>query len=431
MSDVTEPCPLKEPKKKPISIRVSIFFDGTLNNRANSSDQTKTIEFKNKNGSYENDTTNIAKLELMYTNDQDADFSGSIYLEGIGTEDFKADSDIGAALGMGATGVKGKVEKCMELLGAKLKKFAPDVTVPITYVYLDVLGFSRGSAAARYCIHLALEDTWNTITVEKWLSKQGYSVGVVKVKFVGLFDTVASFGVKHSNDTAELSLDSIRKAEKVVQLAAADEHRANFRLTNINSAGTKGTQIFLPGVHSDIGGSYQNNSSEDLTLFSSNKGDARIAEENARLIASGWYKESEITLVDRVEYIYGGPGRAVPIYYTDIKVNRNGIKNTYSHIPLGLMAKLAKESSVIFNKDDLDDLYPIPRDLRWIKDEVEKADTKKSADQQINSCCNDGRDCMKKLRHDYFHFSAYYGATLGANDPQFVGNKRKRIIQNG
>lgn len=43
----------------------------------------------------------------------------------------------------------------------------------------------------------------------------------VEVKFVGLYDTVASHGLK-------LSL-----AENVVQLAAAEEHRANFRLTYI------------------------------------------------------------------------------------------------------------------------------------------------------------------------------------------------------
>ena len=44
----------------------------------------------------------------------------------------------------------------------------------------------------------------------------------------------------------------------VVQLASADEHRENFSLTNINSslrAGV-GVELRLPGVHSDIGGSY-------------------------------------------------------------------------------------------------------------------------------------------------------------------------------
>ena len=37
-----------------------------------------------------------------------------------------------------------------------------------------------------------------------------------------------------------------------------DEFRENFDLTNIDSAGFKGLEITLPGVHSDIGGSYRN-----------------------------------------------------------------------------------------------------------------------------------------------------------------------------
>lgn len=435
MSDCIEECPDKAPKIKPVTIRVSIFFDGTLNNRANSY-QAKTTQLGFEAGSsYENDFSNIAKLELLYTKDQEADYSDSIYMEGIGTEDHKKDNSYGYGLGMGDTGVTGKVKKNIELLRAKIKYFVPEPSVPISYVYLDVFGFSRGAAAARYWIHLILEDTWNTNALKKWLTKQGYSVGEVKIKFVGLFDTVASCGVNHSNDTSELSLDSVSKAERVVQLAAADEHRVNFRLTNIKSSGAKGSQIFLPGVHSDIGGSYYNNYSEDLTIFSAHSLSekilsAQIKNEKDWLIASGWCKESEVTLVDRVECNYLENGGVIVTYFTTINVQRSSIKNTYSRIPLHLMAKLAKDSSVIFKKT-LATLHPIPTDLQWIKDEVDKIDATKSEDQQIDSWRNDRRECMKKLRHDYFHFSAFYGATLGANDPQFVDNKRKRIIQYG
>jgi hypothetical protein len=43
---------------------------------------------------------------------------------------------------------------------------------------------------------------------------------------------------------------------------------------------------------------------------------------------------------------------------------------------------------------------------------------------------------MKDLRHGYLHFSACYGSTLGANEPQFTGNdpvmgQRKRMIKDG
>ncbi len=49
-------------------------------------------------------------------------------------------------------------------------------------------------------------------------------------------------------------------------MAESDEHRVNFRLTNINSAGSRGTEKFLPVVHSDIGGSYVDGVDEEVIL---------------------------------------------------------------------------------------------------------------------------------------------------------------------
>ena len=64
--------------------------------------------------------------------------------------------------------------------------------------------------------------------------------------FVGLYDTVAAFGVDHrgkklgkvvllDNDTRQLNLDAISKARYVLHLASDDEYRDNFDLTNIQS----------------------------------------------------------------------------------------------------------------------------------------------------------------------------------------------------
>ena len=79
---------------------------------------------------------------------------------------------------------------------------------------------------------------------------------------MGLYDTVASFGIGHGTDTSDLKLDSITKARFVYHLASDDEYRDNFPLTNINSCGLRGIEFILPGVHSDIGGSYLNNDEE-------------------------------------------------------------------------------------------------------------------------------------------------------------------------
>ncbi len=66
-------------------------------------------------------------------------------------------------------------------------------------------------------------------------------------------DTSYSYGVKHSNDTRDLHLNAVSKAHNTLKLAAADEHHVNFRLTNINSSGSRETEKFLPGWRSLIG----------------------------------------------------------------------------------------------------------------------------------------------------------------------------------
>ena len=49
-----------------------------------------------------------------------------------------------------------------------------------------------------------------------------------------------------------------------MHLVAAEEHRKNVSLTDIASAGSKGRELFLPGVHSDIGGDYRDEASEAM-----------------------------------------------------------------------------------------------------------------------------------------------------------------------
>gem|GEM_PF-6427762 len=147
--------------------------------------------------------------------------------------------------------------------------------------------------------------------------KRGKVVGLVtetgrtgvkaKVKFIELYDTVASYGIDITNDTRQLHLNSIQQADKVVQLAASDEHRIKFPLTNINSAGSKGIEKFLPGVHSDIGGGYHNN-----------------VPEKERLIKKGWYKKRDLKVVK---------------IQNNLIANRT-VSNEYSRIPLHMVQPL-------------------------------------------------------------------------------------------
>ncbi|WP_046247525.1 phospholipase effector Tle1 domain-containing protein, partial [Hymenobacter terrenus] len=92
-------------------------------------------------------------------------------------------------------------------------------------------------------------------------TRLGIPQAEVKIKFVGVFDTVSSYGFTltgFGSDVAELGLDLAGVPEKVVHLAAANEYRENFSLTDITSSLQvgKGYELVLPGVHSNIGGSY-------------------------------------------------------------------------------------------------------------------------------------------------------------------------------
>jgi len=93
----------------------------------------------------------------------------------------------------------------------------------------------------------------------------------IEIDFAGLFDTVASHGLFRLlfslSNTKNLKLHAVSKAKQAIHLIAAEEHRENFSLTDIASAGSKGRELFLPGVHSDIGGGYRDEASEAMVIY--------------------------------------------------------------------------------------------------------------------------------------------------------------------
>jgi LysM repeat protein len=434
LGDTVAHCKLKEePKKKigKITIRVSVFFDGTANNRTNTEQRehnTRTYLDQggpDGSGSYENDYTNISKLEKLILSDAQAEHFLHVYIEGAGTQDNDSDKLKGLVRGMGDTGVIVKVEKGIEKVITLIERLHLDKIIIIETVYLDAFGFSRGAAAARHFIHAALERS--DTNVKKILESKGYTVSAVKIKFIGLYDTVASYGFNHDKDTSELHLDAISSAEKVVQLAAADEHRENFRLTNIKSAKEKGKQIFLPGVHSDIGGGYRDNSEEkdyqilDIdTVWAGDETKKRFEKERDWLISSGWYTAEEIKDTN---------------FWNELKVNRTGIRNTYNRIPLQIMADFAADTGLSFT--DLSRDFSIPDELEHIKKLIDEhiatgiSTYKYWWDMNYEWWWDEDSKEMKNLRHNFLHFSSSYGDIMGSMHPQFKNNQRERIIQNG
>jgi hypothetical protein len=429
--------------------------------------------------SYEGYYTNVVKMERQVIVDDgetpEYDLALKVYIEGSGSMDKLGDETAGFALAMSESGVPAKVEKGMRKAITNIAMKNPDRSIIIEKLTLDVFGFSRGAASARTFINdamsgrktllagKALSGNDESTTVKAQLEGKGFTVNEVKVCFAGLFDTVSSYGlgmvtdqldITHdaANNVKALSLDAVALAEEVLHLAAADEHRFNFSLTSIRSAGSNGCEIFLPGAHADIGGGYRDAVTERQILrgnpglggviLHGNYPSIEEAEKDIeRLVAAGWYRKGEFTVTpilddnDNVKWV-------------KVEVIRQGqspeagIRNSYSRIPLNIMVKKAREKQIVF-RDKFDRDEPFPDEVgNTVKSEIEKyvaehgGKGKYTSDwshwnnlpDPVLSKNTEPREWLRKLRHDFCHFSAQMNP---GHDPRFDKGLRKRMIHNG
>ena len=121
-----------------------------------------------------------------------------------------------------------------------------------------VFGFSRGAALARKFASIILEE-----------------FGDLEIAFMGVFDTVAAMdGIHRSSE--KISSDVVfengtldARIRRAVHICSLDEDRVAFTPTLMNrdeSAPDRITEIWFPGVHSDIGGGYWHDGLSDLSL---------------------------------------------------------------------------------------------------------------------------------------------------------------------
>lgn len=372
--------PPKEDNKELNDVYIGVFFDGTSNNRENIEGRRKDTKLKNSyasnndgsNTSYGNDNTNVDKLEKAYLNKKKVHYY-SVYVEGIGTKNpekkddgtlsYYGDFTRGQAKGKGETGLFEKVEKGCFDIARRLKK---ENEISISTLYLDVFGFSRGAAAARVFVNEIVKkkvrgdkSTYDFGSLGKALKKLGYKTNPirVKVRLLGIYDTVSSYG---DNVFDDIEVDKvplqIPTVGFAVHLTAEDEHRINFPLTNIASAGANSIELILPGVHSDIGGGYKNKAEEIVILTETG---SKIEEEKKYLIEQGWFRSWQLKELPSL----------MPYY---LEGNRKSISNEYSLVILHLMAEFGKRKYKIpwkykiLNKD-----YEIPKDLNKVKERID------------------------------------------------------------
>lgn len=329
---------LKTSKQTPAAQKELMRLNRTYDKRRQEELQNIYDENTESESSYESDHTNVARM-FLHTEDK----TYAIYIEGIGTKNEQTDSTQGYAYGRFSTGVVAKVKKGTEELAERIKKKFDDAikgknnknhVVKSLDLTLDVFGFSRGAAAARHFLYqltllpqkhqiilpVSTPGTFNEVTVIRpkygFLGEKLQEIGFhedfinkinIKVRFAGLYDTVASYDnswrliPNFSKGIKELHLDTLGNPQLIVHFTAMDECRKNFALTRVKHANK--IEKNLPGVHSDIGGSYDCDGIEPIEkcILGENKASLKELEHLRRwFINEGWYQDKEIKAYDSI-----------------------------------------------------------------------------------------------------------------------------------
>ena len=407
-----------------------VFFDGTGNNRLNDiQDSTDGKE-----------PTNVVKLFELYPFQK---YQSRYYAEGIGTKAHESDSTLDMGL---AFSFDERIKRSLLEMEAYLIR---NLFKTIKVCSIDVFGFSRGAAQAR-----AFVNQVNAI----YKNNPHYWGGIKPViRFVGLFDSVASIGGDGDNNHSEfyandeldypvnLNLAS-SSAGFVMHLAAFDEKRDKFPLSSLRTRNKQllknQQEIELPGVHSDIGGGY--GPVETTILYpwqyiAGQAGESKHDKELAQLKKSLEQKYYWPTI--NIEFNASRPrmnrkpkrirNESEYTVYTGYKPYwRRNLNNTLPHYSLALMYEAAVNQGVplqslteLANRKQADGQaipYALPSELKIL------VDSARSFGPQS--------DAWQALYKDYIHHSVKYSATIDAiahgpeEDAEFTTKNQQREL---
>ena len=176
-------------------------------------------------------------------------YQGTVfYREGVGTRF----GILGRLVG-GITGAGGRT-RIKEALKALKKSFKNGDTT------IDIVGFSRGAALA---VHFA-----NQIAKK---GVKGFS-GTPPIRFLGLWDTVPSFGVPGNTVDVGWDLNLPDNVAKCFHGLSLDERRHTFPLHRLEARMADATEegrlfeVWFRGVHSDVGGGNKNGGLSSIAL---------------------------------------------------------------------------------------------------------------------------------------------------------------------
>ena len=226
-------------------------FDGT----GDRWDQTSEItpEAKTKKGRY---LTNVVffykEYVKSYKTDIEADKVHAEYFPGVGSSGKTLDFIFGGAFGIGALGI---VNRAFRRLKANFSK-GDNV--------IDIVGYSRGAAIARVFADKTFQDYKKLLT-----QKSERLTEPPEIRFVGLFDTVASFGNPFNNNELIFQEHLPRTVKNTFHAMSLDVNKKGFGLDR--AYGENVLEVWFRGGHGDIGGnsvfeSQPNRSRSNITL---------------------------------------------------------------------------------------------------------------------------------------------------------------------
>ncbi len=211
-------------------------FDGTWND---SSTSIKSNTSKD---------TNVHRFRQLYGENH-------FYKDGVGTRYGIIGKIVGGITGAGA---QKRVEEHFDALKSSFA--AGDKTI-------DVIGYSRGASIARMFVH-HIERNFDDL-----VNKNGTALTAPPVvRFLGLFDTVASFGIPWNDDEDDFETDIPECVEHTYHAMALDETRETFGIERCLGNRDEITKVWFRGGHGDIGGNatYQGRQGEESNRERSN-----------------------------------------------------------------------------------------------------------------------------------------------------------------
>jgi uncharacterized protein (DUF2235 family) len=221
-------------------------FDGTWNrehDQAHYSENSNVVKFAKAYTGRKSVFQKNGDAEHIVDDDDKAYFTGPGTRHGF----------VGKALG-GLMGLGGRT-RVAEAIKRVERKFSEG-----DYI-IDVIGFSRGSAIALHFV--------NELAEIGFLPGQHNEAVQPRVRFLGLWDVVAAFGIPRDvgflkfqkiNLFWHLTLPAI--VDHCFHALALDERRAAFQPTRV--AGSY--EVWFRGVHSDIGGGNENELRNNIAL---------------------------------------------------------------------------------------------------------------------------------------------------------------------